>query len=159
MSTTREWTADVLRARFPMLGGEAPNPVLCSGPGGGAGAYANRGDDDRRGCARVEIEVEPADALSIRFEHAWPAERESTRAAELDDRILVGLCQALARGRASARFGRIVTRSVVDYGANSTPVAFEVAAGMAVQDAIRRGGWDTGNPADETMALSTRRPG
>jgi hypothetical protein len=160
MSTTspREWTADDLRRRFPTLGSDAVKPVQCRAPGGGTGAYANRDDGERRGCARVEIDVEPAEALAIRFEHTWPAERERSRAEELDDRILAGLCEALARGRASARFGRIVTRSVVDYGAHSTPVAFGIAAAMAVDDAIRRGGWDPGNPADETVALSGRRP-
>jgi hypothetical protein len=117
----------------------------------------NRSEGERRGCARLEIDVEPAETLAIRFEHAWPPERDGSVAQALDDRILVGLCEALTRGRASARFGRIVTRSVVDYGVNATPVAFAIAASMAVQDAIRRGGWDPGDPTDETVALSGRR--
>lgn len=155
----REWSLDELRARFPTLGGDTDRPVECSAPGRGEGAYFNRGDGERQGCARLELVVEPAEKLSIRFEHGWTAERERVGAQELDDRILTGLCEALARGRASARFGRVVTRSIMDYGANSTPVAFQVAAAMAVQDAIRRGGWDPGDPADETVALSGRRPG
>jgi hypothetical protein len=157
-SSPREWTADDLRALFPTLGGDHPKPVQCRAAGGGTGAYANRDEGARRGCARVEISVEPAETLAVRFEHTWPAERERSRAEQLDARILAGICEALASGRASARFGRIVTRSVVDYGANSTPVAFGIAASMAVEDAIRRGGWDAVDPADETMALSGRRP-
>jgi hypothetical protein len=160
MSTAqpREWTADDLRTRFPTLGSGDVKPVQCSAPGAGTGGYANRDGGERRGCARVEIEVEPAEMLAIRFEHSWPPERDRSRAEELDARILEGICQALSRSRASARFGRIVTRSVVDYGAHSTPVAFSMAASMAVEDAIRRGGWDAVDPADETMALSGRRP-
>lgn len=160
MSTNapREWTADDLRALFPALVGDPVKPVRCTAAGAGTGAYANRDEGERRGCARVEISVEPAEALCIRFEHTWPAEREPSRAEQLDRRILAGLCEALAGGRASARFGSVVTRSVVDYGANSTLVAFGIAASMAIQDAIRRGGWDSVDPADETMALSGRRP-
>lgn len=159
MSAAREWTLDELRARFPALGGETPRPVRCTAAGSGVGAYVNRGDGERQGCARLEVDVAPAEALSIRFEHDWPPERDHGRARELDDRILTGLCEALERGRASTAFGRVITRSVVDYGAHSTPVAFAIAASMAVQDAIRRGGWDPGDPADETVALSARRPG
>lgn len=157
MSAAREWTLDELRARFPALAADTPRPVRCTSVGRGEGAYFNRGEGERRGCARVEIDVEPAPTLTLRFEHAWPAERQRAGAGELDDRILAGLCEALARGRASAGFGRIVTRSVVDYGTNTTPVAFQVAAAMAVQDAIRRGGWDPGDPTDETVSISGRR--
>jgi hypothetical protein len=161
MSTAspREWTLDELRARFPTLCGDTARPVQCTASGAGEGSYVNRTEGERQGCARLQVEVQPAAALSIRFEHTWPAERQRVGAQELDERILAGLCEALARGRASTAFGRIVTRSIVDYGANSTPVAFQSAASLAVQDAIRRGGWDPGDPADETVALSGRRPG
>jgi hypothetical protein len=157
VSAPRDWSGDELRALFPVLATPHARPVRCTARGGGDGAYLNHGTSERRGSARIAIHVEPAETLSIRFEHAWPTERDQVLREELDARILQGLCDALARGRASERFGRIVTRSVVDYGVEATPVAFSIAAAMAVQDAIRRGGWDPGDPTDETIALFGRR--
>jgi hypothetical protein len=157
MSAPRQWTGDELRARFAALARDAERPVRCTAPGGGSGICLNLRDGERRGSARIDIQVEPAETLTIRLEHAWPSEREPAHGQEFDERILQGLCEALARGRADARFGRIVARSVVDYGTESTPVAFQVAAAMAVQDAIRRGGWDPGDPTDETVAIFGRR--
>ena len=159
MSGPREWATHDLLALFPALEAGAPDAVHCSAAGDGEGMYLSQREGERRGCARIRIHVEPAEALEIRFEHSWPPEREAVHAEELDDRILRGLCEALAHGRASLRFGRIVTLSVTDYGVESTPIAFAVAASMAVQDAIRRGGWDPGPPADDAMGTFGRLAG
>jgi len=155
----RDWTDEQLRVLFPALAVETPNPVRCSAAGGGQGAYLNYGTNARRGCARIEIAVEPAERLTVRFEHEWPSEREPAKCEEFDARILAGLCDALARGGAAADFGRIVTRSVVDYGVESTPVAFAIAAAMAIQDSIRRGGWDPEPPTKDTIATFGRVAG
>jgi hypothetical protein len=155
MSAPREWTDDQLRALFPALAVEAQDPVRCPAAGAGQGAFIS----DRRGCARIDITVEPAGALAVSFEHEWPSEREPAWRVELDARILAGSCDALAHGRAGVDFGRIVTRSVVDYGVESTPPAFAIAASMALLDAIRRGGWDPEPPTHDRMATFGRLAG
>jgi hypothetical protein len=156
MSVPREWTDDQLRALFPALGVEPPAPVSCTDAVAGQGTYLNHGDNQSRGCARIDIEIEPADALSVRFEHEWPADCDAAQTGPLDAATLEGIVDAIVHGRPALRFGRVVTRSIVHYEGLVTPIAFSIAAAMAMQDAARRAGWDPEPPTDDRIATFGR---
>jgi hypothetical protein len=114
MSAPREWSQERLLDLFPDVAVDPPAPVRCTAPTRGEGAYLNDSAGEGRGCARLKLEIEPAE----------------------------GIVDAIVHERPALRFGRVVSRSVVHYEGSLTPVAFSIAAAMAMQDAAKRAGWD-----------------
>ena len=153
MSAPREWSQERLIDLFPDVAVDPPAPVRCAAPARGEGVYI-RGRSGERCAAGIKLEVEPADTLSARFEHEWPSECDAAEA--LDAAILKGIVDAIVHERPALRFGCVVTRSISRYEGSVTPIAFSIAAAMAMQDAARRAGWDPEPPTDDALATFGR---
>jgi hypothetical protein len=151
MTSPREWSQERLFEHFPALADHPAAPVRCTAACGGEGTYLNYSAGERRGCARLKLEIEPADTLCARFEHEWPSDWDAAQAETLDAAILKGVVDAIVHERPPLRFGRVVTRSIVHYEGSVTPVAFSIAAAMAMQDAAKRAGWDPDPPGHDDM--------
>ena len=131
---------DRLTSLFPALEWDSPTVVRCTEDTTGAGR-CTKADGSRRRYGQVSVKCSPAFVLSVRFEHRWPHGVLSKERVALDEALLAGIMEGLTSEEYPAWLCTVSTVTVAYVRKQTTGPAVQVAAMVAIQDALRRPGW------------------
>ena len=138
---------DELIRRFPMLSAALIVPMRCVSPVRGRGKYVKQLKDRPHQFGDVEVSASPAGVLSIHLAHSWPSELSNDEIVRLDDALVLGLVEGIAREEWPPMECALTCESVGYVNGDTTPVAVRIAAAMAVRSMCRRSGWEGLNGA------------
>ncbi len=138
------FTYEELVRRFPTLSVGTVTPMRCALPVRGQGRHIKRLRDQPPQRADVAIGARPAGVLSVQFNHSWPPGLASDELARLDDALLLGIAEGIAREEWPPMECAITSLEVGYFSGETTPVAVRIAAAVAVRDMCRQPGWEGG---------------
>jgi hypothetical protein len=148
----RVFRYEELVRRFPTLSAGLVTPMRCVAPVVGHGRCVKRLSDQPPLFADVALGASPAGVLSVHLKHSWPSNVESEESNRLDESLLLGIAEGIAREQWPPMECAITSEGVRYIGGETTPAAVRIAASVAVRDMCRKPGWEggeTGAPSPE----------
>ena len=127
---------------FPMLSAGTILPMRCVCRVQGRGRFIKQRSEQPPQFGDVEISASPAAVLSVHLAHAWPSDVSPDETARLDNSLLLGLVEGIAREEWPPMECALTCEAVGYVSGDTTPVAVRIAAAMAVRDMCRRPGWE-----------------
>jgi len=125
---------------FPTLSVGTVTAMRCVAPVRGRGRHVKRLVDQPPQYGDVALAAAPAGTLSIQFEHAWPSELRRDEVARLDDSLLLGLVEGIAREDWPPMECAITSLTVGYRSDETTPGSVRIAATVAIRDMCRQPG-------------------
>jgi hypothetical protein len=144
----RSFDYEELIRLFPSLSSGTVIPLRCVSPVRGHGTYIRRLRSQAPQHGDVEVAAVPAGVLSVHFAHTWPRELSTDEVARLDDALLLGLAEGVAREEWPPMECALTSMAVGYVGGETTPAGVRIAAAMAVRDMCRRQGWEGNERGD-----------
>jgi hypothetical protein len=136
----RTWSLGELHGLFQNLRQSEVFLLRCKTDTPGVGKCIKESTAARQ-YAEVALEGTPAAQLSVSFGHDWLPEIGAARATELDDALLRGIIEALAKRCYLAAWGCAVRTEFATCGETTAPLAVKIAAALAIEDMIRQADW------------------
>jgi hypothetical protein len=148
---SRVWVLQDLLETVPQVQRGRPFVWRCKETTTGHGRYVKDVDSGKQ-IVDVELEISPADTLSVAFGHDWPPELSSDEVTELERLLLHGLVEALALTCDLAFWGCSINVTSVQCGAQTPALGLKIAAVLAVQYVVNKADWSPYSPSDPEAA-------
>jgi hypothetical protein len=120
-------------------------------PASGTGKYLKETAALRQ-YAELSVEASPAQEFSVSFAHEWPRDVEHERVTDLDDALLRGLLEALARRCYLSAWGCSIRTVHAACGETTASLAVQLAASLAIETLLAKADWNPEPPPRKDVA-------